>query len=256
MGDASAVVGSGAFRKRFYAPVVAIQLRATALLQFAVADRSELGKLGWLSRCCCSIEVFDQHECLVVRSDGAQAHHSAPLKDDGLFNELSEVLFVFHTGQPPENCARPGQVHVLRASGCDGRYNGRGCTERGCTTTVVRTSQSRGEAAAIVTERVTFARLTGIAVVVVVVDTLIRNLPTLTLIIIIIIIIGFVRLRTRAVGVCAVGVRAVGVRAVGVRAVGSQPLSFPLWRKGRRTRSWCWRLHQCRARVGGLRPKP
>ena len=118
---------------------------------------------------------------------------------------------------------------------------------------MVRTSQSRGEAAAIVTERVTFAILTGIAVVVVVVDTLIRNLTTLTLvitdvvvIIIIIIIIEFVRLRTRAVG----------VRAVGVRAVGFQPLSFPLWRNGRRTRSWCWRLHQCRARVGGLWPKP
>jgi hypothetical protein len=125
---------------------------------------------------------------------------------------------------------------------------------------VVRTSQSRGEAAAIVTERVTFALLTGIAVVVVVVDTLIRNLTTLTLVITDVVVGGVVRRRTIVIiiiiGFVSLRTRAVGVRAVGVRAVGFQLLSFPSWRKGRRTRSCCCRLHQCRARVGGLWPKP
>ena len=123
---------------------------------------------------------------------------------------------------------------------------------------MVRTSQSRGEAAAIVTERVTFALLTGIAVVVVVVDTLIMNLTTLTIVITDFVVGGVVRTRTIVIIIefASLRTRAVGVRAVGVRAVGFQPLSFPLWRNGRRTRSWCWRLHQCRARVGGLWPKP
>ena len=214
---------------------------------------NELGTLGCLSRCWCFAEVIDEHERLVVGSDGAQAHHTAPLKDVGLFNELFEVVHVFHTGHRLENCARPGQVHVWRASGCDGRCTERGCTGSGLTTAMVRTSQSRGVAAAIVRERVTFALLTGIAVAVVVVDTLTITLTTLIIAITDFVVGGAVRTLTIIIIIEFGSLR---TRAVGVRAVGVRPLSFPSWRCRHRTRSWCCRVHQCRARVGGLFPKP